>query len=58
MVAQHAAMTVAHHDLQEKLRRESAVKANLLRQFSAAYRVHGLKAGGREQSGASSAAGR
>jgi hypothetical protein len=36
MVAQHAAMTVANRDLQEKLRRESAVKANLLRKFSAA----------------------
>ena len=36
MVAQSAAMTVANHDLQEKLRRESAVKANLLRQFSPA----------------------
>ena len=36
MVAQYAAMTVANHDLQEKLRRESAVKANLLRQFSPA----------------------
>ena len=36
MMAQYAAMTVANHDLQEKLRRESAVKANLLRQFSPA----------------------
>ena len=36
MAEQHAAMTVADHDLQGKLRRESAVKANLLRQFSAA----------------------
>jgi adenylate cyclase len=36
MVAQYAAMTVANHDLQEKLRRESAVKANLMRQFSPA----------------------
>jgi adenylate cyclase len=36
MVAQYAAMTVANHDLQEKLLRESAVKANLLRQFSPA----------------------
>jgi adenylate cyclase len=34
MVAQYAAMTVANHDLQEKLQRESAVKANLMRQFS------------------------
>ena len=34
MVAQYAAMTVANHDLQEKLRLEAAVKANLLRQFS------------------------
>ncbi len=33
MMAQYAAMTVANHDLQETLRRESAVKANLLRQF-------------------------
>jgi hypothetical protein len=31
MVEQHAAMTVANHDLQGKLRGESAVKANLLR---------------------------
>ena len=36
MVAQYAAMAVANHDLQEKLRREAAVKANLLRQFSPA----------------------
>jgi adenylate cyclase len=36
MMAQYAAMTVANHDLQETLRRESAVKANLLRQFSPA----------------------
>ena len=34
MVAQYAAMTVANHDLQETLRRESGIKANLLRQFS------------------------
>ena len=34
MVAQYAAMTVANHDLQEKLRHESVVKANLLHQFS------------------------
>jgi adenylate cyclase len=36
VVAQYAAMAVATHELQEKLRRESAVKANLMRQFSPA----------------------
>ena len=36
MLAQYAAMTIANHDLQEKLQRESAVKANLLRHFSPA----------------------
>ncbi len=34
VVAQYAAMAVAGHQLQERLQRESAVKANLLRQFS------------------------
>src|SRR5580704_2464143 len=34
VVGQYAAMAVATHRLQEKLRRESVVKANLLRQFS------------------------
>lgn len=34
MVGQYAAMAVATHRLQEKLRRENAIKANLLRQFS------------------------
>jgi adenylate cyclase len=33
-VAQHAAMAVANQFLQEQLKRESAAKANLLRQFS------------------------
>jgi adenylate cyclase len=33
-IAQHAAMAVANQLLQEQLRRESAAKANLLRQFS------------------------
>jgi adenylate cyclase len=36
MVAQYAAMAVATHNLQERLRHESAVKANLMRQFSPA----------------------
>jgi adenylate cyclase len=34
VVGQYAAMAVATHRLQEKLRKESVVKANLLRQFS------------------------
>jgi adenylate cyclase len=34
VVAQYAAMAVASHQLQEKLRTESVVRANLLRQFS------------------------
>ena len=34
VVSQYAAMAVATHRLQEKLQRESAAKANLLRQFS------------------------
>jgi len=34
VVAQYAAMAVAGHQLQEKLREESVVRANLLRQFS------------------------
>jgi adenylate cyclase len=34
LVGQYAAMAVASHRLQEKLRQESAVMANLLRQFS------------------------
>jgi adenylate cyclase len=34
LVGQYAAMAVATHRLQEKLRRESVIKANLLRQFS------------------------
>jgi adenylate cyclase len=32
-IAQHAALAVANHTLQEELRRESTAKANLLRQF-------------------------
>ena len=34
LVGQYAAMAVATHRFQEKLRRESVIKANLLRQFS------------------------
>jgi adenylate cyclase len=34
VVGQYAAMAVATHRLQEKLRQESVIKANLLRQFS------------------------
>jgi adenylate cyclase len=34
LVGQYAAMAVATHQLQERLRRESVIKANLLRQFS------------------------
>jgi len=34
VVAQYAAMAVANHQLQTKLKEESATKANLLRQFS------------------------
>ena len=34
VVGQHAAMAVATHQLQEKIRQESAIRANLLRQFS------------------------
>src|SRR5207245_1164749 len=33
-VAQYAAMAVAGHQLQEKLQREAAARANLMRQFS------------------------
>lgn len=36
VVAQYAAMAVAAYELQEKLKRESATKANFLRQFSPA----------------------
>ena len=35
VVGQYAAMAVATHRLQEKVRQESVIKANLLRQFSA-----------------------
>src|SRR3984893_19004217 len=34
VVAQYAAMAVANHQLQTKLKEESTAKANLLRQFS------------------------
>jgi adenylate cyclase len=47
VVGQYAAMAVATHRLQEKLRRESVVKANLLRQFSPKVASHLLTHRGR-----------
>jgi adenylate cyclase len=47
LVGQYAAMAVATHRLQEKLRRESVVKANLLRQFSPKVASHLLTHRGR-----------
>lgn len=47
VVAQYAAMAVASHQLQERLKRESATKANLLRQFSPAVAEHLLAHRGR-----------
>lgn len=47
LVGQYAAMAVASHRLQEKLRRESAVMANLLRQFSPKVANHLLAHRGR-----------
>ena len=53
VVGQYAAMAVATHRLQEKLRKESVVKANLLRQFSPKVAHHllthrgSLRLGGR-----------
>ena len=46
-VAQHAAMAVANQLLQEELRRESAIKSNLLRQFSPKIAERLLKYRGR-----------
>jgi adenylate cyclase len=46
-VAQHAAMAVANQLLQEELRRESAIKSNLLRQFSPKIAERLLKHRGR-----------
>jgi adenylate cyclase len=46
-VAQHAAMAVANQLLREELRRESAVKSNLLRQFSPKIAERLLKHRGR-----------
>jgi len=47
LVGQYAAMAVASHGLQEKLRQESVVKANLLRQFSPKVANHLLTQRGR-----------
>jgi adenylate cyclase len=47
LVGQYAAMAVASHRLQEKLRHESVVKANLLRQFSPKVANHLLTHRGR-----------
>jgi adenylate cyclase len=53
VVGQYAAMAVATHRLQERLRKESVVKANLLRQFSPKVANHllahhgSLRLGGR-----------
>jgi adenylate cyclase len=47
LVGQYAAMAVATHRLQEKLRRESVVQANLLRQFSPKVARHLLTHRGR-----------
>jgi len=47
LVGQYAAMAVASHRLQEKLLRESVVKANLLRQFSPKVANHLLTHRGR-----------
>lgn len=53
VVGQYAAMAVATHRLQERLRKESVVKANLLRQFSPKVARHllthrgSLRLGGR-----------
>ena len=46
-VGQYAAMAIATHRLQEKLGRESIIKANLLRQFSPKVANHLLKHRGR-----------
>jgi len=51
MVAQYAALAVATHDLEEKLRQESAIKTNLLRQFSPAVAERLLQQRGRFQPG-------
>lgn len=50
-IAQHAALAVANQLLQEELRRESAAKANLLRQFSPKIAERLLKHRGRSPSG-------
>jgi adenylate cyclase len=51
LVAQYAAMAVATHQLQEKLRLEGGIKANLLRQFSPAVAERLLGHRGRLQLG-------
>jgi adenylate cyclase len=51
VVGQYAAMAVASHRLQEKLRQESIVKANLLRQFSPKVAGHFLAHRGRLRPG-------
>lgn len=51
LVGQYAAMAVASHRLQEKLRQESAVMANLLRQFSPKVANHLMTHRGRLQLG-------
>jgi adenylate cyclase len=47
VVGQYAAMAVATHHLQEKLRQESVIKSNLLRQFSPKVANHMLTHRGR-----------
>jgi adenylate cyclase len=47
VVGQYAAMAVATHRLQEKLRQESVIKSNLLRQFSPKVANHMLTHRGR-----------
>ncbi len=51
MVAQYAAVGVATHELQEKLRQESSDKSNLLQVFSPAVAEHLMKHRGRFQPG-------
>ena len=51
IVAHHLGVALANHRLSEELRRESNLKANLLRQFSPQYREQLLNPGGLQLSG-------
>lgn len=51
VIAQYAAMAIATHQLQEKLRQESAARTNLMRQFSPKVAERLLKHRGRLQLG-------